>query len=244
MESARRRLRFNLRTVLFWMAFLALLIGWFTSNARERARSRELVQQLMNARSQVRLAESRAEFQVEAHAEGGPKARSGLSSGRFEGVDLRDVVIQAGISEFQRTVFDNSDLSHASLAGGGASFQGASFKNTKLRSVKLTGGGSSFQMATFEGADLTDAALTGNLQAMSLRNAKCVGATISGSFQGTSIDGTQFQKADLSAIRSNDLKSCYFEVPPTYDANTKFPQGFDPKAAGWTKFNIEKETNE
>ena len=68
MNTPGQRLRFSLRTVLLSMTVLALLIGWYTSNARERARSRALVQQLINARSQVRLAESRAALRNEARA--------------------------------------------------------------------------------------------------------------------------------------------------------------------------------
>jgi uncharacterized protein YjbI with pentapeptide repeats len=148
---------------------------------------------------------------------------------------LQCAVIHAGTSAFQRTVFDNSDLSNASLSGGGASFQGASFNHAVLRNAKLAGGSSSFQLATFESADLSGAVLTGNLQGISLRNAKCVDTTIQGSFQGANIDAAQFQDADLSAVESVNLASCYFDAPPTYDANTKFPEGFDPIANGWKK---------
>lgn len=230
-------LRFKLRTSLFFIAFISLIIGWYTSIARERTKSARLVQQLMNAQSQIRLAESRAGIQADARSIGTQRAKGALSSAKFEGVNLRDVVIQAGTSAFQRTVFDNSDLSNASLTGGGASFQGASFNNAILRNAKLAGGGSSFQLATFENADLSNAVLTGNLAGISLRNAKCVGTTINGSFQGANLDAVQFQNADLSSIRSEDLGSCYFDAPPTYDANSKLPDRFDPIGHGWKKTN-------
>ena len=228
-------LRFRLRTVLVCMAFIALVVGWYTSMERERTRSARLLRQLMNAQSQIGLAESRAELQTNVTSGGNPPAKGVLSRARFEGVNLRDVVIQGSTSAFQKTVFDKSDLSNASLTGGGASFQGASFNKAILTNAKLVGAGSSFQLATFEGADLSGAALTGNLQGVSLQNAKCIGARINGSFQGANIDAAQFQNADLSAIRGEDLASCYYKTPPTYDANTKFPDRFDPIEYGWKK---------
>lgn len=230
-----RGLRFNLRTVLVCIALIAFVVGWYTSMERERSRSARLVQQLINAQSQIRLAESRAEIQADASCSGNARTKGVLSRARFEGVNLHGAVVQGGASAFQRTVFDHSDLSNTSLTGGGASFQGASFNNAILRHAKLAGGGSSFQLATFESADLSGAVLTGNLQGVSLRNAKCVGTTIDGSFQGANIDAALFQNADLSGIRSEDLASCYFDAPPTYDVNTKFPDRFDPIAHGWKK---------
>jgi Pentapeptide repeats (8 copies) len=232
---ATKRLRFNLRTGLVFVAFFALVIGWYTSTAQQRARSAWLVQQLMNARSQIQLAESRAEIQADAHANNDSTAKGLLSGAKLEGMNLRDAVIGGGTSAFQKARFDRSDLSNASLTGGVASFQGASFNNAILRNAKLAGGGSSFQLATFENADLSGAVLTGNLQAVSLRNAKCIGTTISGSFGGANISTAQFQNADLSAVRSEDLASCYSDAPPEYDANTKFPERFDPITHGWKK---------
>jgi uncharacterized protein YjbI with pentapeptide repeats len=234
-QRAPRGLRFKLRTVLACIAFTAFVIGWYSSIERERTRSARLVQQLMNAQSQVRMAESRVQIQTNVPSSGNQKAKGVLSKARFEGVNLRDAVIQGGASAFQQTVFDNSDLSNASLTGGGASFQGASFNNAILRNAKLVGGGSALTLATFESADLSGAVLTGNLAGVSLKNAKCLGTTIKGSFQGANIDAAQFQNADLSAIRSEDLGSCYYDAPPTYDTNTKFPARFDPIAHGWKK---------
>jgi uncharacterized protein YjbI with pentapeptide repeats len=227
--------RFKLSTLFGSVALLAFAVAWYTSTERERTRNAMLAQQLSNAQSQIKLAESRAEIQSPAASNGAPNAKGVLSEARFEGVNLRGATIQGGESAFQRTVFDNSDLSSASLSGGGASFQGARFKNANLKNAKLTGGGSSFQLAIFENADLSAAILTGNLQGISLRGANCTGATIKGSFQGANIDSAGFSSADLSAIRSDDLASCYFETSPTYDKKTKFPDGFDPIAHGWKK---------
>jgi hypothetical protein len=234
-QSAKGSLRFTLRTALTWFAFLALVIAWYTSMQRERVKHATLLRQLMNARMQVGLAESRAEIQSDLTTPQNPAVKEELSRAGMQGLNLHGAVIQAGTSAFQKAVFDNCDLTNASLNGGGASFQGASFNKAVLRNAKLTGGGSSFQLATFESADLSGAALTGNLQGVSLKNARCVGTTIQGSFQGANIDATQFQDADLTAIESANLESCYFDAPPTYKANTRFPVGFDPIVSGWTK---------
>jgi uncharacterized protein YjbI with pentapeptide repeats len=225
--------RFKLSTVLTWMTIVALLIAWFTSLARERTRIAQLSQQLANAQLQVSTAEMRGEAQAELTAETQIKCDSVFAIPRLEGMDLRDLVIQGGGSAFQLMLFDNSNLTGTSLTGGESSFQEASFKKAILKNAKLVGGSASFQLAVFENADLSGATLAGNLQAVSLKNAKCTGATIQGSFQGANIDGAQFESADLSGIRSDDLASCYFVTPPTFDAKTKFPDGFSPVDNGW-----------
>jgi uncharacterized protein YjbI with pentapeptide repeats len=225
--------RFKLSTVLTWMTIFALLIAWYRSLEDQRAATARLTQQLLNAQGQIMAAEQRGEAQVELHS-GSERTRNRVFAiPKFEGVSLRDMVIQGGTSSFQLTSFDNSDLTGTSLTGGGASFQEASFKNTILRNAKLVGGASSFQLAVFENADLSGATLVGNLQSLSLKNATCVSATIQGSFQGANIDGAQFEGADLTGIERSALSSCYFATPPSYDAKTKFPDGFNPREQGW-----------
>ena len=80
----------------------------------------------------------------------------------------------------------------------------------------LIGGSASFQGASFEDATL-------------------IGAKLSGNFQEVNISGARFEAADLSAIARDDLASCYFKEPPTYDAGTKFPPGFDPVERLWRR---------
>jgi uncharacterized protein YjbI with pentapeptide repeats len=246
MKVPGQRFRFNLRTVLVSVVFIALAVGWYASAKRERARNLMLSQQLLNAHSQVQLTESRA-MGAKMRRDGfshDPSRRQRWADARNEKIDFCDTVIQGGESAFQRADFVNFDFTNASLTGGGASFQHASFENAILKNAKLMGGGSSFQLASFVGADLSGATLTGNLQGLSLQRAKCFGTTIEGSFQGSDIDSAEFQGANLSAIRSEDLHSCYFRIAPTYDANTKFPEAFDPAAAGWNKTNIWRATDE
>jgi hypothetical protein len=70
----------------------------------------------------------------------------------------------------------------------------------------LTRGLASFQSASFEEAIL-------------------VGATLSRTYERVNISGARLEAADLSAIAHDDLASCYFKEPPTYDARTKFSAG-------------------
>ena len=239
--SAIRGLRFSLRTALVCTALIALTLGWYRTVKEARTRNARLERELTNAVAQIHLAESRAAFQGGDRSNVKPTAKGGVLSGAtLEGVNLRGIVIDGGSSAFQRTVFGHSDLSNVSLSGGAASFQAASFNHAILKNARLTGGGSSFQLATFEDADLSGAELTGNLQGISLKHAVCVGTTIVGSFQGARIDAVQFQMADLTGINNRNLASCYFEDPPTYDAETTFPEGFDPAANGWSEVPVDR----
>jgi uncharacterized protein YjbI with pentapeptide repeats len=129
---------------------------------------------------------------------------------------LEKATLQGGVSSFQFACFDDANLSQASLTGGGASFQGSTFVKANLTGATLAGGPSSFQNASFEDAIL-------------------VGATLVGSFQVANISGAKFQGADISAINCDDLASCYFDTPPSYNAETKFPTGFDPMEQLWQR---------
>ena len=62
-----------------------------------------------------------------------------------------------------------------------------------------------------------------------------IGAKLSGNFQVVNISGARLEAADLSAIAHDDLASCYFKEPPTYDARTRFPPGFDPVDHSWRR---------
>jgi hypothetical protein len=49
------------------------------------------------------------------------------------------------------------------------------------------------------------------------------------------ISGARFERADLSAIDADNLASCYFVEPPTYDDRTVFPSGFDAEEQSWRR---------
>jgi uncharacterized protein YjbI with pentapeptide repeats len=139
---------------------------------------------------------------------------------------------------FQRASFRSCRLEGATLEGGDASFQLARFDAAKLARACLTGGGSSFQGSSFVGSDLTGATLAGgaaSFQGASFEGAILVGAKLIGNFQSVNISGARLEAADLSAIGREDLASCYFKDPPTYDARTKFPRGFDPAERLWRR---------
>jgi hypothetical protein len=58
---------------------------------------------------------------------------------------------------------------------------------------------------------------------------------LKGDFRGSNFSGARLESADLSAITADNLASCYFKVPPTYDSRTRFPQGFDPVKNSWRR---------
>ena len=68
---------------------------------------------------------------------------------------------------------------------------------------------------------------------MLFRDATLIGTRLSGNFQAVNFSGAKLEAADLSAIARDDLASCYFKEPPTYDEKTKFPTGFDPAERSW-----------
>lgn len=134
--------------------------------------------------------------------------------------------------------FRKCRLEGATLIGGGSSFQFARFDAAKLARACLKGGGASFQLSSFVGADLKGTTLVGvgsSFQLASFEDAILIGATLSGSFQVVNLSGARLEAADLSAIARDDLASCYFKEPPTYDARTDFPPGFDPVELLWRR---------
>lgn len=134
--------RFKLSTVPTWMTIIALLIVWYTSLSKERARNALLTQRLQNAEFQVGQAERRRNSAAELISNDPPADSRVFTKPRYEGVSLRDLVIQGGSAAFQLTVFDNSDLTNASLSGGASSFQEASFRKAILKNAELVGSGS------------------------------------------------------------------------------------------------------
>ena len=155
-----------------------------------------------------------------------------------EGENLRGATLNR--DSFRLASFKDSDLHGAKLVGGVSSFQGARFDNARLSNCTLTGGASSFQGASFVNSDLSSSVLTGNFQCASFEHATLRGAHIVAltavDFQGVKLDGAAFQQADLSTIAAGALKSCYFTgAPPSYDRETKFPQGFNPTMYGWVR---------
>ena len=130
------------------------------------------------------------------------------------GCNLRNTTLECGAAAFQSAIFDESVMLNARLSAGVSSFQNSSFADADLTGAILRGGRASFQGASFE-------------------NATLIGGTLIGDFQTANFSGTRFEDADLSRIPARHLSTVHFNVPPTFNANTKFPVGFDPKP--WTQ---------
>jgi uncharacterized protein YjbI with pentapeptide repeats len=156
----------------------------------------------------------------------------------LEGSNLAGMTLASNSNAFQRASFRKCNLEGATLKGGGASFQLARFDGAKLANSSLKGGAASFQGASFVGADLTGAALAGDgssFQGAAFEGTILIGAKLSGNFQSVNISGAKFEGADLSEIDRDNLVSCYFQNPPTFNARTKFPSGFDPEENLWRR---------
>lgn len=213
---------------------VALLFGWRSSALHAK-------KQLTRQANRMRYAEQELErAREELDDRDRPKLDKArvLREAELDGAHLRGVTISSPGNAFQRASFKDCDLENATLQAGGAAFQGARFDKSNLTNAKLTGGGSSFQEATFVDADLTGAVLTGggaSFQGSSFENATLTRAQLVGSFQLVNISGTHFEGADLSALDSQSLASCYFKEAPTYDGQTKFPAAFDPVTQLWRR---------
>jgi uncharacterized protein YjbI with pentapeptide repeats len=236
-SSARARWlpRFSTRGLFFLILLVAVLLGWASSQRRAERERRLQEQRLRYAEEELRRA--RDELRDQQRGPRPDRARS-FWEADLERSNLAGMTIASNSNAFQRASFRECRLEGATLQGGGASFQYARFDAAKLARAHLKGGGASFQASSFVGADLTGATLIGgdsSFQLASFEGATLIGATLSGNFQVVNLSGARLEAADLSAIACDDLASCYFKEPPTYDARTKFPAGFDPVERLWRR---------
>lgn len=233
------RPRLSLRTALLLMMLVAIVLGWYSSSQRSRRRITKLSKQLMSLKAGLESDSWRSEPNDERI---GREARNKgiFSHALFTRVNMQGLAIDG---EFHVAEFDSCVLQDANLGGGASGFQLARFNNCNLIDAKLTGGGSAFQLSSFENSDLSGAVLTGggssfqraSFDGANLTDARIICPANSAAFQAVNIDGVQFQGADLSTIRKLDLESCFFDNPPTYDKDTKFPSGFDPADQLWVE---------
>lgn len=234
-SPARRLPRFSVRGLFFLILLIALGLGWFT--ARRSAERQRRMQEYRLRYAEEELRRARDEFRDQSRGPRPDRARS-FWEADLQGSNLAGMTITSNENAFQRASFRDCRLEGATLQGGDSSFQLARFDAAKLAKAHLKGGRASFQESSFVGADLTGATLHGgpsSFQGASFEGAILVGAKLSGNFQGVNISGARFEAADLSAITRDDLATCYFKEPPTYDARTKLPPGFDPVEALWRK---------
>ncbi len=227
--------RVSTRGLFFLILLVALLFGWLSSEQRAERERRLQEQRVRYAEEELRRARDELRDQLRGRQ---PDRLRSFWEADLEGSNLAGMTITSNGNAFQRASFRKCRLEGATLEGGGSSFQFARFDAAKLARACLKGGSSSFQVSSFVGADLTDATLiggSGSFQIASFEEAILIGAKLSGNFQGVNISGARLEAADLSAIARDDLASCYFKDPPTYDARTKFPPGFDPVDGSWRR---------
>jgi uncharacterized protein YjbI with pentapeptide repeats len=229
--------RFTIRTLLLLTFLVAMVLGW-------RASVRDARQQLALQTIQLQYAEEelrRARDDLGDRDRPKQPTTRNFWEAELDDAYLRGMTISSPTNAFQRASLKNCDLQDVTLEADAAAFQFARFDESNLKNAKLTAGVASFQAATFVGCDLTNAVLDGgdsSFQGSSFANATLMGAKWVGSiasFQMVNISGAHFEGADLSAIESSSLESCYFKEPPTYDGQTRFPVGFDPAARSWRR---------
>ncbi len=230
-------MRLSIRLILTLALIVGLICGWgWTIRNHALARidyQRKLAyckeelsrakEQLKDLRSERRSSRTRALGEVE-----------------LEGANLAGMTISSDDNAFQGASFRKCDLHESFLRGGTSAFQHACFDEANLLSARLIADHAAFQLATFVKADLTRATLSGgaaSFQGASFENAVMVEATCIGNFQGSNISGVKFQGANLTAIEADNLASCYFDVPPTYDKNTKFPKASTRATTGGDSMN-------
>ena len=238
---------------------VAIMFGWYSSSRRANRLLTRLAKRQEHLTAQLHFATSRSKHNNnESRNSREAKDKTVFSDARFNRVNMRGVSITGKFhgssfescllqdanlnGSFQGTDFNHCNLANSTLIGDNSSFQLASFADANLSGAVVTGGGAAFQLCSFVDADLSGAVLTGggcSFQGANFQRAKLFGARIvcpnATAFSAVIIDSAKFQGADLSAIGARALESCYFEMPPSYDGNTKFPSGFDPSKQLWQK---------
>ncbi len=226
-------MKFSIRSLLIVVLIVGLICGLLSSWQTNQGIRKRYEQKLQYSKEEL----ARLKDQLRDLQRGKRPDRTRLFwEAELEGSELVGITIASDSNAFQKASFRKCNLERANLTGGGAAFQSACFDEANLKGAKLVGEGSSFQRSSFVMADLTGATLSGgpaSFQSASFEDAKLFNAKLIGNFQVANISGAQFQGADLSAIEADNLASCYFENPPTYNSQTKFPIGFDPRKNSW-----------
>ena len=232
--------KYSTRSLFVLLFIVAILFGWF--NSVRQARRERYVWSRKAEYAEQELQRKTDELQRLRKGVTPDETRSFWQAG-LEGTNLASMTISSYSNAFQRASFADCNLRDASLSGGGSSFQEARFDGANLQGATLVGGSASFQAASFVKSDLTRAKLTGgpaSFQQASFEEATLVDAVLVGSFQRVNLNGAKLSGADLSGIASSDLETCYFKQPPTYNAQTKFPAGFNPAQQQWRKVTEEQ----
>lgn len=230
--------KYSTRSLFVLLFIVAILFGWF--NSVRQARRERYIRIKTAEYFEQELQRKTEELQSLRKGKTPDETRSFWQAG-LEGTNLASMTIACYSNAFQQASFSDCNLRDASLSGGGSSFQEARFDGANLQGATLVGGSASFQEASFVKSDLTRAKLTGgpsSFQQASFEDATLVDAILVGNFQRVNLNGAILSGADLSGIASTDLETCYFKEPPTYNAETKFPAGFDPVQQQWRKVAV------
>ncbi len=134
-------------------------------------------------------------------------------------------------ANLQNANLQNANLQNANLRF--ANLQSANFQSADLRSADLRF--ADLHFADLRGAQLLSAKLQGaklpgaNLQGVQLPSAQLPSANL----QSANLQAANLQSANLHGanLQSANLQSANLQVA-TYDSNTRWPDGFDPQAAG------------
>lgn len=228
------RPQFVVLAVFLLMMPLVVAIGWIWSLQGAQRQMAEQEQHLRYAQDEL----ERARNQVDELSRPRESDRRAFWQTAFDGANLSGASITLPGNGFQRASFLECNLENATLHAGDSAFQIARFDRANLRNATLTGRDASFQEATFVGADLTGARLSGgasSFQRASFEDADLSGARLAGNFQFANLSGARLEGADLSALDGPSLGSCYFDQPPTYNDETRFPTGFGPEMHLWRR---------
>lgn len=227
--------RFSLREWGLLLAMLgAVAICGATLHTSDRV-LREQEKRVEYAREELRRAKDDVR---DAQRGKSPDRHRSFWEADLDGTNLTGMTLSSDGNAFQRASFRECQLDHATLRGGAAAFQAAKFDGASLVHAQLIGGDAAFQGATFVGANLTGATLNGgsaSFQGASFENAVMIDATLAGHFQSVNLSGVQLQGANLSSIAPENLASCHFDVPPTFNGKSKLPVGFDPVQHVWRR---------
>jgi uncharacterized protein YjbI with pentapeptide repeats len=222
--------------LLGFIVVTASLLGWYSAS-QSAAKYKQKFEELAYRSSRLEFSIKSRYLKELAQKDAPESNRVAFSNSNFDGLDFygaslvalrgfeqasfkdsnfQNSTIKIGQRAFLSIFFDNANLQSAKLEGGEGSFYSASFVNANMTSAILYAPGSSFSNCSFRNANLTDAAIISE------------DGFISNDISAASFDGT-----DLSSMSAESLKTCFFGGAPTYSSTTKFPQNFDPKAAGW-----------
>lgn len=166
-----------------------------------------------------------------------------LEGANFAGADLRGANLSGSL--VRGANFQGADLSTKTLHGK-VHDSGYRILSTNLRGADLSK--ANFEFASMNRIDLRKATLVGaklinadldkaslgqaNLQGAILRKARLTNATFSGAqLFGADLSGTDLKGSIFRGASSEEKQQGFIDEPAEYDRQTKWPEGFDPRAA-------------